>query len=170
MAPAWLWFVLALVGLQRLAELIYARIAARRLTAAGAQWIAEDGYGLLVAVHVLVLAGCAVEGLFAPWSREGWWTFAGAFLYAMGAALRYSSMAALRGRWSTRVYTLAGEPLVSRGPYRWMRHPIYTGVFLELIGIPLMGGLWLTLVLVTVLHVVALRRRIAVEEQALGLD
>ncbi|MCA1818482.1 MAG: isoprenylcysteine carboxyl methyltransferase family protein [Thermoplasmatota archaeon] len=169
MAPAWLWIVLAAVGLQRLLELAYARVQARRLTAAGAQWVPEDGYGFLVAVHILLFAGVVTEGLLAPWAAEGWWTFAGAFLYAAGAALRYTAMAALGRRWSTRVYTLPGDPLVATGPYRWMRHPVYAGVALELIGIPLLAGLWATLAAVTFLHAFALRRRIRIEEQALGL-
>jgi len=170
MVPFWLWVVLALVGLQRVLELLYARKAAKRLSAAGARWIPEDGYGLIVAVHVLLFVGCVAEGLWAPWPQAGWWTFAGGFLYALGAALRYTSMAALKERWSTRVYTLPGAPLVASGPYRYVRHPIYLGVFLELLGIPLLGGFWLTLLVLTMLHIVALRRRIRIEERALGLD
>ena len=169
MALAWLWIVLAALALLRVAELALAAFAARRLTRMGAQWVREDGYLLLVVVHVLVFALCAVEGYWAPWATEGWWTGAAAFLFAVGMALRYSSMAALGPRWSTRVYTLPGSELVTRGPYRWMRHPIYVGVFLELVAIPLLAGLWLTLVGVGVLHIVALRRRIDVEERALGL-
>ena len=169
MAPAWLWIVLAFVGVQRVAELVYARRTARRLSARGAAWVAEDGYGLLVAVHALLFVACVAEGLWAPWAGEGWWTFAGALLYAAGAALRYTSMAALGPRWSTRVYALVGEPLVASGPYRWIRHPIYRGVFLELLGIPMLAGLWGTLAVVALLHAAALRRRIRIEEQAIGL-
>lgn len=170
MAPAWLWIVLAFVGLQRVAELLYASATAKRLDARGAVWVREDGYGLLVIVHVLLFVGCAAEALWAPWANEGWWSVAGALLYAFGAGLRYASMAALRARWSTRVYRLDGAPLVRTGPYRLLRHPIYTGVFLELVGIPMLAGLWATLAVVTVLHVVGLRRRIVAEERALGLS
>jgi len=170
MAPAWLWIVLGALGVLRVAELAVAHHAARRLTRMGARWVAEDGYVLLVVVHVLLFAGCLAEGLWASWAREGWWTFAGAFLFAVGMGLRYSSMAALGERWSTRVYALPDAPLVTKGPYRWMRHPIYAGVFLELVAIPMLAGLWITLAGVAVLHVVALRRRIRIEETALGLS
>lgn len=169
MAPSWLWLVLACLALLRVGELMYARVAARRLSARGAKWVQEDGYGLIVLVHVLLFAGVLAEGMLAPWVRAGWWTFAGAFLFALGSALRYASMAALGWRWHTRVYQLQGHPLVHRGPYAWMRHPIYVGVFLELVAIPLLAGLWLTLLLLAALHLVALRRRIRVEERALGL-
>src|SRR5687767_2403335 len=98
----WLWVVLALLALLRVAELVYARLAARRLTRMGARWVREDGYGALVAVHVLLFAGCIAEGWFAPWAREGWWTVLGALLFAAGSALRYASMSALGRRWSTR--------------------------------------------------------------------
>jgi len=59
--------------------------------------------------------------------------------------------------------------IVTRGPYRFLRHPIYAGVLLELAGFPLMFGLWGTLVGIALLHPFAVLRRIRLEEQALGL-
>jgi methyltransferase len=164
----WFILVLALVVVQRIGELWHARRTAQRLERRGAQWVPADGYGLLFVVHVLLIAGALAEAIFAPWADVGWWTVAGALLFGVGAALRYASMLALGDRWSTRVYIL-DEPLVKAGPYRWLRHPIYVGVTLELAGIPMMAGLWVTLVVVAALNALALARRIRVEERALGI-
>jgi methyltransferase len=162
------WPAILFLGGQRVGELLYARRTARGLEKRGARAVRPDGYAAIVAVHVLFFAGCVAEWVWGRWSGLGPWTWAGAALFLAGEALRYSSMAALGGRWSTRVYALEGQPLVRRGPYRFLRHPIYLGVALELAGLTLAFGLWGTLVAVSVLNLLALRRRIRIEESALA--
>lgn len=158
----------AAVGVQRVAELLYARRTGRRLAGAGARLVRDDGMGLLVGVHALWFAASLAE---AWWAGEalGWWTAAGLGLFAAGSALRYGAMAALGWRWSTRVWVLPHAPLVTGGPYRFLRHPIYLGVALELAGLPLALGLWRTAAGLSVVHLAAVRRRIRKEERALGL-
>jgi methyltransferase len=160
---------LALLGTQRIAELLYARRTAKALVAHGAQLVARDGYGSLVAVHALFFAACLVESQAAPWAGRGWWSWIGLALFLCGQTLRYSSMAALGWRWNTRVYVLPQAPLVARGPYRLLRHPIYVGVALELVGFPVLFGLWGTALLIAVLDAAALARRVRFEEEALGM-
>lgn len=166
----WGLAAVAAVGLLRLGELAYARHTARGLLARGARAVRPDGYAAIVAVQVLWLAGCAWEPLARPsaWPAPAApsWLVAGGALFALGMALRYWSMWALGPRWSTRVYVLP-MPLVRRGPYRFLPHPIYVGVTLEIAGLALAVGAWWTLALVLPLHLLALRRRIAVEVAAL---
>jgi methyltransferase len=159
---------LAAVGLQRIAELLYAKRTAKGLAAMGARAVRPDGMLAIVAVHALFFAGCLAEGslrgvAFGPWSAVG------AVLFAVGGLLRYWSMATLRGRWSTRVWVLPEAPLVAGGPYRFLRHPIYIGVTLELLAFPLAFGLWATALAAPLLNLLAVRHRIAIEERALGL-
>ena len=56
---------------------------------------------------------------------------------------------------------------MTSGPYRFVRHPNYVAVFLELLFLPLVQGAWLTAALGTALHVLVLRRRILLEEAML---
>jgi len=70
--------------------------------------------------------------------------------------LRWSSMQALGERWSTRVLVLPGAPLVQTGPYRWLRHPNYVAVVIELFSAPLMFGAWRTALVFTMANAVAL--------------
>jgi methyltransferase len=158
-----------LLGIQRIGELLYARRTAAKLERNGARLVRRDGYGFIVAVHALFFAACLLEGALSPWAGLGWWSLLGLALFLAGQALRYSSMAALKWRWNTRVYVLPEAPLVASGPYRFLRHPIYVGVVLELAGFPLLFGLWGTLVGIGLLHPFALLRRIRLEERALGL-
>lgn len=159
---------LAVVGAQRVAELLYARHTAKGLAAQGARPVRPDGMLGIVLVHVLFFAACLAEG----WARGvglGWWTPVGVGFFVAGAALRYWSMLALGGRWSTRVWVLPQAPLVAGGPYQYLRHPIYLGVTLELLGFAAAFGLWATAVAVPLLNLLAVRHRIAIEERALGL-
>jgi len=70
-------------------------------------------------------------------------------------------------RWTVKIWVLPGEPLVERGPYRWLRHPNYVAVVLELIAAPMMFGAWRTTIVITLLNALALRVRIREEEKAL---
>jgi len=60
--------------------------------------------------------------------------------------------------------------VVTSGPYRFVRHPNYVAVFLELAALPLVHGAWLTALGGTLLHVAILRRRIGLEESVLMAD
>lgn len=160
--------VLAAVGVQRIAELAYAKFTARKLLAAGARFVREDGMGLIVATHALwFVAGFAESRMFGE--QFGWWTPIGLAAFAAGSGLRYWSMTNLGWRWNTRVFVLPQAPLVASGPYRFLRHPIYVGVSLELAGLPAAFGLWRTSLALTALNGFAVLRRIRLEERALGL-
>ena len=60
--------------------------------------------------------------------------------------------------------------VVTCGPYRFVRHPNYVAVFVELVALPLVHGAYLTAIAGALLHVVVLRRRIALEESVLMAD
>ncbi len=67
----------------------------------------------------------------------------------LGAALTFARLAfaiwarmLLGGNWSSDVTLKRDHELVVAGPYRWVRHPIYTGILLGLIGTALALGEW----------------------------
>lgn len=165
--PTWFLVLVGLLLVQRVAELFYARHTARKLLAAGAKAIRPDGMRGIVAVHVLFFVGILVESSFAPWASPAALPI-GIALLAAGQFMRYWSMVTLRWRWNTRVYIVPGMEPVRSGPYRWLDHPIYVGVTLELAGFALLDSLYVTTLTVNVLNVLALRRRVAIEEAALA--
>jgi methyltransferase len=65
------------------------------------------------------------------------------------------------------VLVLPGEALVAGGPYRFLRHPNYLAVVLEVAALPLVHAAWATAVVFSALNLVLLRVRIGVEERAL---
>ncbi len=94
------------------------------------------------------------------------WGFA---LLAAAKALKFWAVATLGPRWSYRVLVLPGEPLVSGGPYRYVRHPNYLAVLGEYAGIAVIVWAPLTGAVVMAVFGWLMWRRIRVEERALGI-
>jgi methyltransferase len=110
----------------------------------------------------------AIEGaLFAP--SPGLVTLAGAVLFGIAKGLKLWAIASLGTRWTFRVLVLPDAPLISRGPYAWLRHPNYVGVVGELVGMGMLTGARLTGPLTVLFFATLLRRRVSVEERALKM-
>ncbi|GAC1595005.1 MAG: hypothetical protein NVS4B10_03180 [Myxococcales bacterium] len=69
-----------------------------------------------------------------------------------------------------RVIVVPGEPPVTGGPYRFVRHPNYAAVVLELAAVPLIHGAFWTAALFSCANAALLAVRIRAEERALGGD
>lgn len=154
--------ILALVTLQRLAELIIARRNTARLLARGAVEVAARHYPLIVAVHTLWLA---VLWWLAPGQPIIWPLIALFLLLQLG---RVWVLATLGSRWTTRIIVLPGEPLVTWGPFRLVRHPNYLVVVCEIAVLPLAFGLWKVALIFSVLNAGVLFIRIRAENRALA--
>jgi methyltransferase len=154
--------ILALVTLQRLGELWLSNRNTRLLMAQGAKEHSPGHYPLIVAVHALWLG--ALWWLAPGWPIDGFW-FA---LFVLIELTRIWVVASLGSRWTTRIIILPNEPLVRRGPYRWVRHPNYLVVIAEIAVLPLVFGLWLVALLFSLLNALVLSVRIREENHALG--
>jgi methyltransferase len=153
--------VLALVTAQRGAELLLSRRNTQRLMASGAVEAAPGHYPLLVAVHASWLIALWVFGhnqTVNPLALA-------AYLALQG--LRAWVMLTLGARWTTGIIVLPHEPLIVRGPYRFLRHPNYVVVAGEIAVLPLMLGLFWIAAIFTVLNAAVLFIRIRAENQAL---
>ena len=153
--------VLALVTLQRLAELVVARRNTRALLARGAYEASPGHYKLIVAVHAAWLAAL---WWLAPGKAISW-PLLGLFLLLQMARLWV--LATLGVRWTTRIIVLPDAPLVARGPFRFLRHPNYAVVVAEIAVLPLAFGLWQVALIFSVLNAAVLAIRIKAEEKAL---
>lgn len=171
LAAGWETGVLAaallLLGAERIGELAINKRNTRWLNDHGAVWHGPDGFGLILAVQLLLFVLILTESLLAPWSGIGWWTWPLLAVALLCQGLRYWVITTLGRRWNVRVVTLPGAPRVTGGPYRWLSHPNYAAVLTEIVVIPLAFGAWLTVLLLVPLKIVALARRIRHEEQAL---
>jgi protein-S-isoprenylcysteine O-methyltransferase Ste14 len=96
------------------------------------------------------------------------WPFAlGGVLAWLGLLVRWSSFVSLGKYFTVVLKTSEDQPVVQRGPYRFLRHPSYTGLLLVFAGLGLMLGNWVSAVGAVGLVLIALAYRIRVEERAL---
>jgi protein-S-isoprenylcysteine O-methyltransferase Ste14 len=93
-------------------------------------------------------------------------TWMGTSLICLGLILRYWSIIVLGKYFRTTVEIEKGQKVVQNGPYRFIRHPSYSGIILFCIGYGLVSQNWLSLVFAAVLPTAALIYRINVEEEA----
>lgn len=84
-----------------------------------------------------------------------------------GQILRYLSMQALGYRWTLPIITIPGVPVVRKGIYRYLRHPNWLGVMLEIAGLPLIHTAYLTAIFFSVANAFLISKRLQTEELAL---
>ena len=156
-AAAFLGFLI----LQRLSELVLARLNTTRLLARGATEHGASHYPLIVALHAAWIAALVIFGLGNPVSPA--WLAA----FVVLQALRIWILASLRDRWTTRIIVL-DEPLVARGPFRFVRHPNYMVVAAEIVVASMVLGLPWVAAIFTVLNAAVLAIRIRAEDAALS--
>jgi methyltransferase len=154
--------ILAFVTLQRLIELRLADRNSKRLLAEGAVEYGRGHYPFIVALHMLWLA--------ALW----WWAPGRAInlplllLFVILQLGRVWVIATLGERWTTRIIVKPGAPLIRTGPYKFLNHPNYLIVTLEIAVLPLVFGLWRIALVFSLLNAVTLTIRIRVENRALA--
>lgn len=159
--------LLFLLG-QRGLELRLAARNRRWALAQGAREFGADHYPLFFLLHGGWLVGWVVEAFRrGPVLSEQWGVWLG--LFAAAQLLRYWAISSLGPRWNTRILVIPGLPPVQNGPYRFLRHPNYIAVALELLVIPLIFNAWLTALLASLLNAALLLFiRIPAEERALS--
>jgi methyltransferase len=171
----WFLALTAAVAAERLAELAWSRMHERRMERRGGAVLREPAYAAMVAVHAGTLVAAPIEA----WLRGGptspalrALSYAGIGGLAAATALRIWTLRTLGDSWSTRVTRFGdgGRHVVTDGPYRFIRHPNYLAVILELASLPLAGGAWVTALAASALNALVLSRRIPLEERELAAD
>jgi methyltransferase len=160
-----MWSSIALLGfvtLQRGGELIYSRRNTAKLFARGAYEVAPAHYPYMVALHASWLAGLWVLASARP--IEGFWFS----VFATTQILRLWVLTTLKTRWTTRIVVLPGAPLIATGPYRFLRHPNYAIVAVEILALPLAFGLPAYAIGFSILNGIVLFVRIRAENAALA--
>jgi methyltransferase len=163
----WFTLLVALVALERLVEMVIARRNARWSFARGGREYGAGHYPVMVALHTSLLVAALVEV---------WWrdprpipavTTVCLLLLAGTMSLRYWVIATLGHRWNTRVIVLPEGQVVTGGPFRFLRHPNYVAVAIEVAVLPLVHSAVITAVVFSVANAALLMVRIRVEEEAL---
>lgn len=155
------WAVL-LVGLQRLGELWLSHRNAARLHAEGGREIGAGHFPILILVHAGWLASIA---FLIPADAPVYWPLIAVYLVVQFG--RVWVIASLGRYWTTRVIDMPDTPLVRRGPYRWIKHPNYVVIMLEIAVLPLAFGAWQIAVIFSLANMAVLAWRLRIENAAL---
>src|SRR4051812_34646639 len=99
----------------------------------------QDVYAFMQVAYPGVFLAMIGEGLFHPTPSRSVLVL-GAIVFLAGKFLKWWAIVALGPFWTFRVIVVPGAALVSRGPYRYLRHPNYLGVVGELVGVALVAG------------------------------
>lgn len=158
-------YLVAGLVLQRLLELRVARRNEAWARAQGGQEYGREHYPLFFLLHSGWLLGTLLEGRRAPGPvRLGWLA-----LLLLAQPLRYWVIHTLGRQWNTRILIVPGAERVTGGPFRYLNHPNYAVVALEMLSTPLTVGAWRTALLGSLLNAALLRLiRIPAEERALA--
>ena len=158
-----LYWTLGLVAFQRLLELAHARSNTARLRRLGAVEADAGGYPLYVLLHAGWLISLA---LFVPAETQPDWLLIG--LFALLQLGRIWVVVSLGRYWTTRIITLPDAPLMQTGPFRYLRHPNYLLVVVEIAILPLAFGAVAVAATFSALNLALLARRIRIEERVLA--
>jgi protein-S-isoprenylcysteine O-methyltransferase Ste14 len=160
-------WVLGLLSLVFFAFLL--RAIARRQRESGGRRATSSRLGIVVQGLGMGLVGPGIVKPTLPWS-----SFAGlagclaVLLFAGGAiALFASSSAALGKNWSFQARTRTDHELIRSGPYAYVRHPIYLGMMLFMLGWAVALGHWANLIVSVPLFLIGTRMRTAAEDRLL---
>ena len=119
-----------------------------------------------LAVFTGYLFAFLVRAAAFEWQRPGLF-FAGIALMLSGVAFRWYSIRVLGPYFTRQVAVQPGQTVVQHGPYRWIRHPSYSGALLTLLGLGLVFTNWLSLLGVVAVALLGYSYRVRVEEQTL---
>jgi methyltransferase len=159
--------LLVLVGIERLVEVAISRRNQSKLIEQGVQKIREPHFPWLVLFHAMVLVAAGAEVLFLHRPLIPALAIAMGAVFILSNALRYWVIHLLAGLWNVQIMDSGRIGIVTSGPYRWVRHPNYVGVVLEVFSLPMIHTAWITAIVGTVGYFEILRRRIKIEDSVL---
>lgn len=160
------FLAVGIVVIQRLLELALAYRNLNWALERGAGEYGREHYPYFFLLHGLWLLGILFEGGTRQSLSPLWPVWLVLFLAAQ--YLRYWTIHTLGPFWNTRILVIPGAPPIETGPFRYLRHPNYVAVALELLSLPLIFNAWVTALLATVFNAVLLLGvRIPLEEQLL---
>jgi protein-S-isoprenylcysteine O-methyltransferase len=131
----------------------------------------RGSYGLIVALLFVGLTldftlSAHLPGAAIVWQRQLFF-FSGIGLMLAGVAFRWWAIATLGRFFTFDVAVQSGQSVVETGPYRYIRHPSYTGALITLVGLGLALGNWAGMFALLLSMAIAYAYRISVEEKAL---
>ncbi len=152
--------------LQRVTELFIAKRNETVMKNRGAYEVGSEHYKYIVAVHVFFFISLFIEYHLGIKGISPFWPIL-LPLFIGAQIIRIWALTSLGEYWNTKIIILPNARIVSKGPYKYIRHPNYFIVGLEILTIPLLFQCYITAIVFTALNIAVLSIRIPAEEKAL---
>jgi len=162
--------LLLAVGAMRIFELRISKKHQREITSRGGAKAKDPVFPCMAMFHTLVLIGAAAEVAFLhrPFIPALAFPMIAVFIFAN--IVRWWVIRTLGEHWNVQVMDSTKLGVITTGPFRYVRHPNYAAVFVEMIALPLIHTAWITALVGAVVHVVVLTFRLSAEERVLFAD
>jgi len=159
--------LLLAVAVMRIFELRISKKHQQEMTARGAAKVNDPNFRWMAMFHTLVLIGAAVEVVFLQ--RPFWPALAIPMLalFVIANIVRWWVIRTLGEHWNVQVMDSTRLGVITNGPFRYVRHPNYAAVFVEMIALPLIHTAWITALAGAIAHVIVLALRLSTEERVL---
>ncbi len=165
-----IFFLLVLIILlQRGYELIISKRNENYLLENGGIEKFPKHYFFMKLMHTFWFVACLVEAGLNGSVPNRYQVFICVLVLIIGQTLRLITIKTLKERWCTKIIVLPGKKRISTGIFRYLKHPNYLGVILEIVALPLLFNCYITAIVFTILNAIILIIRITAEEKALEI-
>ncbi len=159
---------ISIVALQRISELILSNKNEHYLKSQDAVEYDREGYKYIVIMHNLFFVSLILEFIFVKRELSQFWHIL-LIIFICTQILRYWAIFTLGKRWNTKILVLPNSDLIQSGPYKYLKHPNYTAVIIEIAVIPLLFSCYYTAIIFSILNLIVLKRRVRIEEESLKI-
>lgn len=166
MVQTWMIILVLFIILQRILELIIAKSNEQWLLERGGIEKGQSHYKWFIYLHILFIMSILFEGFIFNTAEQSlnFYLLTIFFIVQIG---RVWCILSLGRFWNTKVVFIPGVLPIQSGPYKYVKHPNYIIVAIELFVIPLLFGAYITAFIFPILHLILLRIRVPIEERAL---
>lgn len=161
---------IVLLSIQRLWELNKSENNRKWLISKGGREHGAEHFPFMALLHATWLIAMVAEVWIFERNISLPIAILAAIFFIAGQLFRILAMRDLGERWCARIMTLPGKPPVTKGIFKLVRHPNYTGVVLEIFAAPMIHMAYLSAIVFTILNAILLWVRIRHEERALNQD
>ncbi|GGA61660.1 isoprenylcysteine carboxyl methyltransferase family protein [Ornithinibacillus halotolerans] len=164
----WMWLLILFIIGQRLVELVIAKNNEKWMKARGGVEKGATHYKWFIYLHTLFFISILLETMMKLGQQEVVFHYFYFCVFFLAQLARFWCIYSLGRFWNTKIIVLPRVALIKKGPYKYVKHPNYIIVAVELFVIPMLFGAYVTAVIFPILHIMLLRIRIPAEEKALA--
>jgi methyltransferase len=155
------------VAALRIFELRISKRHQQQISSRGAAKVKDPYFRWMAMFHALVLMGAGAEVVFLHRHLIPALAIPMFGLFLAANLVRWWVIRTLGEHWNVQVMDSTRLGFVVSGPFRYVRHPNYAAVFVEMIALPLIHSAWITAMVGAIAHVAVLSLRLSVEDPIL---